>query len=130
MSALQPTWYLRTMVLCDVRVGATMTSDNPYASPAEATSPKNRLKWIPTLAGGLVGLASGFVFLFQPTSSTPGFILYPVQYLSGWMQRVFMPHSDPMAAIVFEIPLLVIVPTLLGVSAGFLLQVVAPKSRS
>ncbi len=107
-----------------------MLSDNPYASPLDATSRKKRRKWLLALVGGLSGLAIGFFFLFQPMEVTPSVLRYPVENLSGWMQRTFMPHDDPMAAFLFEIPLIVILPTFVGVLTGFLLQVVLPQSRS
>jgi len=81
-------------------------------------------KWLPSLAGGLAGLAVGLFYLFQPISSTPGIILSPVESLSIWMRRVFMPDSDPMAAFLFQIPLIVILPTVAGGLTGLLLQIV------
>lgn len=110
-----------------------MISDNPYASPVDAASGKKRKKWLPTLAGGLTGLAVGLFCLFQPITRTPSVLRDPVQNLSGWMQRAFMPNSDPMAAFLFQIPLIVLLPAFIGVLAGFLLQIalqiVLPKSR-
>ncbi len=74
--------------------------------------------WVGTAIGGAIGLFS----LVQPTNSIPAILMVPVQEFSASLRDIFMPNADPMAAFVFAIPLMVLLPALLGGVVGSLVH--------
>jgi len=79
-------------------------------------------KWIPSLVGCETGVTVGVLCLFQPVENIPVMIYKPVEDLSEVLRRTLMPNSDPMAAFVFQIPVIVLLPGLVGGLGGFMVQ--------
>lgn len=78
-------------------------------------------KWVPAIIGTVIGIVFGVYSLFQTVESTPALLRGPVELLSFLMRDIFMPNADPMAAFIFQIILMPLLPGILGGSIGYLI---------
>ena len=82
-------------------------------------------KWLPIILGLGCGAAVGVFLLFCPSEWTPSFICEHVLWMGGVLRRAFLPNSDPMAVLFFEIPLIVLYFTLIGGIVGLAVSLAA-----
>jgi hypothetical protein len=85
--------------------------------------------WLPIIIGFLIGGAVGFVLLYFPVESIPNFILIPVNSTACFLRRIFMPNTDPMAAFLLVIPLVILYCAMLGSILGAIVQVMIAGFR-
>jgi hypothetical protein len=88
-------------------------------------------KWRSVICGSLVGAAVGVFFVFQKVEMIPHFIHGSVLTISGFLQRLLLPGTDPMAAFFFLIPVMILFCAMIGVLVAIAIDlfVVAVKRR-
>ena len=86
-------------------------------------------RWLPIILGLGIGGAVGVYFLFVPVECVPALIRDSVWWMAGSLRRVFLPNQDPMAALVLEIPLLVLHFAVIGGVLGLMVSLVFRRFR-
>jgi hypothetical protein len=83
--------------------------------------------WVPTVigffAGGLIGCILLLIGIQYPDFPILSLIFIPVECVAGFLRRVFLPNSDPMAAMVFLVPVTIIFCAIIGSVIGFVVQI-------
>ena len=76
-------------------------------------------KCIPIIVGLSSGVAVGVFFVFRPVESLALYVPYEdLEPLANALRRVFLPNSEPMAALYFTFPLVVLYFAVIGSIGG------------